>query len=47
MSLKIYDSLITFLMILEVIGRLVLSKVYERPKIFEYDLNLERQGLLI
>jgi len=34
-SLKMYDSLITFLMIWEVMGRLVLNRAYGRLRIFK------------
>ena len=43
--LKMCISLITSLIKSEIIERLVFSNVYRRPKIFKYDLDLERQGL--
>ena len=38
-SLKIYNFLITFSIISEVIERLVLSRIYKRPRIFKYNLD--------
>jgi len=40
--LKMCVSLITFLIKSEIIERLVFSNMYEKPKIFKYDLDLGR-----